>query len=340
MYHQGKILVNWTLAEIRLAELAAPRGATLSQMIFTTAGTRVGPKFSLGTVLVFLLSYFFAVSPAHGIERFTDEKGVIHISNIPSKKDVNSKKLETLPRAPIPNPVQAGESLVLPREHVGAVVSPHIDPGVPTSKIIPGISSTPLSSATPPSPPPTIANDEPSPNAQVKSEKGQKEDEAIPGGHQGEGDGPRAIPETMTPRGSQVLEINIPETEEESNPEITVTTAAYNSIVCTRDPWGVLHITNASTPEPIDRVGLRPDGRTIGKSPETWSQESEEDLLLSISLESRQKQQEGTPRRNLTESDRTMRENPKYIRVYQDYRRIIHIQNIDLEEHFPQTVNT
>jgi hypothetical protein len=219
-------------------------------------------------------------------------------------------------------------------------VGPHIAPGEPTSKNIPGISSTPLSSTTPPPPPTTASTDEPSPNAQVKSEKGQKEDEAIPGGHQGEGDGPRAIPKTMTPKGSQVLEINIPQTEEEANPDITFKNAAYNSIVCSRDSRGVLHITNASTLEPIDRAGLRPDGRTIGKSPETWSQESEEDLLLSISLESRQEQQEGTPRRNFTESNRTMRENPKYIRVYQDYRRIIHIQNIDLEEHFPQRVTT
>jgi hypothetical protein len=79
------------LAEIRLAELASSRGATLFLMIRTNAGTRVGSKFSLGTMLVFFLAYFFVASPAYGIEHFIDGNGVIHITNIPSKKKCQFK---------------------------------------------------------------------------------------------------------------------------------------------------------------------------------------------------------------------------------------------------------
>lgn len=306
-------------------------------MIRTTAGISFGSKLSLGTLIVFILAYFFAVSPAYGIERFTDEKGVIHISNIPSKKDANSKKLETPPQAPIPNPVQAAEPLVLPPEHVAAVGVPHIDPAVPTSKNIPGSTSTP--SATP-SPPPTIATDEASSNAQVESEKGQQEKDAIAETHRGEWGGPRNIAETITPRGSQIREINIPKMEEEANPDITFANSAHNSISCCRDPWGVLHISTVSISEPNDLAGLRPDSRTIGKSPETWSQESAEDLLLPISLEFWEDQRESPPGENPAESNRARSEIPKYIRVYHDYRGIIHIQSIALEEHSPHTVST
>lgn len=303
-----------------------------------TKATWIGSKFSLGTVLVFLLAYCFAVSPAYGIERFTDGKGVIHISNIPSKKNVTQKKPETAPEAPIPNPVQAAKPPALPPEPVAVVGGPHLDPAVPTPKNIPGTTSAPSSTPSA-SPPPAIATNEASPKAQGKPEKGQTEKEAIAGAHQGEWGTPRGKAETMRPRGSQVTEINIPQREEEANPAITFATFSHNSIRCSRDSRGVLHIKTMSIPEPNDLAGLPPDD-WVGKSPETSSQESAEDHLLAISLESREDQQERTRGRNPTESNRARSETPKYIRMYQDYRSIIHIQNTDQEEHFPYTVST
>jgi hypothetical protein len=308
-------------------------------MIRTTAGTRFGAKISLGTVLVIFLAYFFAASPAYGIERFTDAKGVIHISNLPNSKGVKPTKLETPAQAPIPSPIQTGEPPVLPPEPVADVRGPHIDPVVPTPKNISEIASTP-SSAPSASPSPAIATDEASQKAQINSAKGQKEEEAIAGAHQGEGDGPRTIPESMAPRGTQVLEINTPQTEEEANPDIIFATAANNNIGCYRDSWGVLHITNVSTPEPIDLAELGPGSRTPRKAPKAWAQESAEDLLVAINLESREGQSERTLGVDPTQSNQARGEIPKCLRVYQDYRGIIHIQDLDQEEHLPHTVST
>jgi hypothetical protein len=285
-----------------------------------------------------LLAYCFAVSPAYGIERFRDDKGVIHISNIPSKKDVKPKKPETAPKVPIPNPVQATKPPVLSPEPVAALGGPPLDPALSTPRNIPGTTSAP-SSIPLASPPPAITTNEASPNARGKPEKGQTEKEAIAGSHQGELGTPRGKAETMRPRGSQVLEINIPQTEGEANQAITFATFFHSSIVCSCDSRGVLHIKTRAIHEPNDLAGLRPDD-WVGKSQETWSQESAEDHLLAISLESREDQLERTPGRNPTESNRPRSETPKYIRMYQDYRSIIHIQNIDQEKHFPYTVST
>ena len=108
--------------------------------------------------------------------------------------------------------------------------------------------------------------------------KGANRRDAIAGTHRGEWGGPRNIAEAMTPRDSEILEINIPKTEEEANPGITFAPPAHNNISCCRDSWGVLHIITVSIPEPNDLVGLRPDSRAIRISPETWSQGSAEDL--------------------------------------------------------------
>jgi len=308
-------------------------------MIRTTAGTRFGAKISLGTVLVIFLAYFFAASPAYGIERFTDAKGVIHISNLPAPKGVKPTKLETPAQAPMPSPVQTGEPPVLPPEPVADVRGPHIDPVVPTTKNISGIAAAP-SSAPSPSPSPAIAPDEASQKAQINPKKGPKDEDAIAGAHQGEGDGPRTAPESMAPGGTQVLEINTPQTEEEANPDIIFATAADKNIGCYRDSGGVLHITNVSTSEPIDLAELGPGSRMPRKSPKAWSQESGEDLLVAINLESREDQTERTLGVDPAQSNQARGEIPQYLRVYQDYRGIIHIQDLDPDAPLPHTVST
>jgi hypothetical protein len=246
--------------------------------------------------------------------------------------------MEKPPQAPIPNPVQGNRPKVSIPGQAAAVGGPHIDPAAPIAKNIPASTSTP-SSTSPASPPLAITADEASPNVQVKSKNAQKEKEAIDGAHQREWGGPRT-PETMTPRGSQILESNIPQAEEEAKAGITFATAVHNNIACSRDSWGVLHITNVSTPEPNEPTGLRADSRTTGKSPKTWPQESAKALLLAISLEYWVNQQERPPGNNPTGSNWARSKIPKHIRMYQDHRSILHRQDIDLEEHFPHTVST
>ena len=238
------------------------------------------------------------------------------------------------PQAPIPNPVQANEPMVLPPEQAATVGGPHIDPAGPIAKNIPASTST-ASSTSPASPPLAITADEASPNAQVKSKNAPKEKEDIDGTHQKEWGGPRT-PETMTPRGSQILEANIPQAEGEA---ITFATAVHNNIACSRDSWGVLHITNVSIPEPNDPAGLRADSRTTGKSPKTWPQQSAKALLLAISLEYWVNQQERPPGVNPAGSNWARSKIPKHIRIYQDHRSIFHRQDIDLKEHLPHTVS-
>ena len=143
-------------------------------------------------------------------------------------------------------------------------------------------------------------------------------------------------------RGSQIREINIPKMEEEANPILPSQIPHITASVVAEIPGDYCISQLCQSPEPNDLAGLRPDSRTIGKSPETWSQESAEDLLLPISLEFWEDQKEKSPPLGRTLQNQTgvRSEIPKYIRVYHDYRGIIHIQSIALEEHSPHTVST